>query len=675
MKRMNYKQKLILYFIICSLLISSFLLYSPETHVFSATGEPEITVMTPAAEAVLDVSTVEFTGKVSDDQTPSNELVIKVFEQSEDSEQPIDITDDGKLTITPKAEYADFTYLNEFSNGIHKLTFFVSDQQGFSSKVEQTFTVMLPEKVQGSESENAASDGTTNSVETTDATVETANNQTNLETNLRQPAAIESSTAESSTNNLITNQLDANESTGNQPAVEEIGNRPYMTKMLLIPKGTENEYEPDGKVPDGSLPAEDMTRVPLDYQILIEVRSVGKIPVTQPLITVFGEDSNGKEKLIKEDIKLNDNITAYVYTYTFDNNLSPGKTYSVYLDPNFENDSKFKIIPRFLKFTTVSANHQDVKGFSLKDGETIADIPDSQRSIDFNIHGNYSNVTNACAYCHSTHNGKNATLEGGTITAKADNLCLACHDGTLASAGIPAAEKYYSSDFKHAQGQTKETAACTSCHNPHIPGTPDNPNSLKSDSRLKPFSYKKASSATGDAEDFSLCFSCHDGSKGKDIKQYYKNDNFLSQSGHNLTKTADSGTKLIGQLPCAECHETHGSNNIQMLRSNLGNIEPAKNKSKFLKDGGDWDASAQREFCLACHNPDNKTVLYGKITTFMEIDSAGNPISGHLKENYQMCSQCHGGGSFIEAAHAPKKILQTTNSEAVTSESVNLGSP
>ncbi|WP_286229668.1 cytochrome c3 family protein [Neobacillus mesonae] len=664
MKRMNYKRKFVLYVVIWSLFISSFLLYSPETHVFSASGEPKITVTAPAAGSLFEVTTVEFTGIISDEQTPPNELIVKVFEQPENAEQPIDITEDGKLTITPQANFADFTYVKDFSQGVHKITFFVSDQQGFSNKSEQTITVGQ------SQTTAAAPDGTADSAQPTAAGDNPA------EMDGKQPGTVDSGTSEPDQENPSMDQPASNETTGNQLTVKKISNRPYMANMFLIPRGRADQYTPGKKAPRGFLPAEDMTRVPLNYQILIEVRSTGSIPENQPLITVFGEAVEGKEKRIKET-KIDEDVTAYVYTFTPEKTFTAGTSYDVYLNPNFKNDLEFNIIPRFLKFTTVSAHHQDVKDFTQGTGEHIADIPDDQRSLDFNIHGNYSNVTNACAYCHSTHNGGNPNLEGGTIRAKEDNLCLACHDGTLSSAGIPEADKYNTSKFKHAQNHLEKAAACTSCHNPHIPGTPANPNSLQSYKvkdqngiHFEPYTYKKASTAAGGADDFSLCLSCHNKSKNKNIAQYYTNENFTNQSGHNIIKTKDSGSRLKGQLPCAECHETHGSNNIKMLREDLGNIQPDENLSKFSKTSGRWNAAAERQFCLACHKTKNNTVLYGRTAKFNKtiIEHQGKDL---------VCSQCHGGESktFIEAAHAPSITNQTPNAEPSASELDNPVSP
>lgn len=44
-------------------------------------------------------------------------------------------------------------------------------------------------------------------------------------------------------------------------------------------------------------------------------------------------------------------------------------------------------------------------------------------------HGNFQNNTNACANCHSTHNGQNARL---VKFKNADqDMCMTCHDGTM----------------------------------------------------------------------------------------------------------------------------------------------------------------------------------------------------------------------------------------------------
>ncbi|WP_190284706.1 cytochrome c3 family protein [Bacillus sp. S3] len=620
MKRMNSKRKLISYVVIWSVFIGSLLSYSPKTHVLSASGVPEIKILTPDSEAVFDVSTVEFTGIISDDLTTPDKLSVRIFEQLGNVQQPIDITGEGKLSLLAQDQYADFSFSKDFSEGAHTLTFVVTDSDGTSNKVDHSFSVKNTR---------------------TEQKLDTSTDVIDEATNLEKSAAEE----------ISPNQPSIEAAAMSQPADDETGKRPYMEKMYLIPKGAEDQYTPGNAVPSSFLPAEDMTRVPLDYKILIDVRSIEPLSNTQPLITFFG-DITGTEKLVKET-KLSDEINAYVYSFTPNKRLDSGVSYYVYLNPKFSNDLGYEILPRFLKFTTVSGNYERY--------QFPADKGNDFRDNDY-IHGPFSNVTNACAFCHSTHTGTTPTLDGGNYGAEADHLCMACHDGTN---GSPKLE----SNNDNNQHVKDSNVSCTSCHNPHTPGTKENPNSMHRNpaaaSSENPFyTYKKASTATGDANDFSLCLSCHNGKvdakTGKqisNIEQYYKNETFIRQSGHKIAATIDSGSSLNGQLPCAECHETHGSNNIKMLRHELGNAQA--DNTTFSKTSGDWDASSERQFCLSCHN--SKTVLYGKTARVIFDKSTGAAIDptnpGHMMDSGRRCSECHSdNNSFVEAAHAPKKV-------------------
>ncbi|MFJ7728285.1 cytochrome c3 family protein [Neobacillus sp. NPDC097160] len=625
MKRMNYKRKLISYVVIWSVFIGSLLSYSPDNIALSASGVPEIKILTPDLGAVFNVSTVEFTGRISDDLTTPDKLPVKVFDTLGDSQQPIDITGEGKLSITLEDKYADFSYSRDFSEGAHTLTFVVTDEDGVSNKVDQAFTVTLT----GKEEVNGTSPATVNEA------------VTNPE--------------KSSVEELGTSQPSAEATVASLPVDDVTGKRPYMFKMFLIPKDAEDKYVPGNTVPSTYLPAEDMTRVPLGYQILIEVRSTQLLTKTQPLITFFG-DITGTEKLVKTT-KISDEINAYVYSFTPDKQFNPGTTYSVYLNPKFSNDLGNEIIPRFLKFTTVSGNYENYE-FPAGKGNDV-------RDKDY-IHGPFSNVTNACSFCHSTHNGKTPTLEGGKYGAKANNLCMACHDGTN---GSPKLE----SNMDNNKHYKDSSVSCTSCHNPHTPGTKENPNSFHSiespDSNGSHYkAYNKASTAKGNADDFSLCLSCHNGIRdetGKEtsnIKKYYTDETLLVQSVHNLQATEDSGSKLNGQLPCAECHETHGSDNLFNLRRELGNKPALPTENQYKTIGTTWNEKNERNFCLNCHNVGAE--IYGKKAV---ID---NTISGH-QDDSKACSECHSDQtktykSFREksmsAAHAPfRGVAPSTN--------------
>jgi hypothetical protein len=223
---------------------------------------------------------------------------------------------------------------------------------------------------------------------------------------------------------------------------------------------------------------------------------------------------------------------------------------------------------------------------------------------------------------------------------------------------------------------------CESCHES------DSGDRIVEANGYRFFQYKKSSTAIGIFEDYELCLRCHNEAFQKkyaetpDIARYYgywtektkleyedmqkadKNLNYLfeqrvisegekSFSGH-IIKARD-GSPLIGQLPCAECHDTHGSNNIKQLKTLIGHENP----KPFEALSGDWDAAKERMFCVTCHNGETGiygitgTAIYDKITG-IAIDPAR---TAHNKENSEACSKCHSNNdSFIEAAHAPKRI-------------------
>ena|GEM_PF-5017659 len=629
MKRKNYKRKQISYLVIGSVVLGSLLFSSSDNIVVSASAVPEIQIVTPEDGAAFNASLAEFTGTISDDLTTADKLTVKVFEELEASQQPIDITDEGKLTVTPKDNVADFSYSKEFSEGDHTVTFVVTDEEGVSAKVDRSITI----KSEGTD--------TTESIENTPTPVDDVDIPI---TSTDKKAVIEETPPETDVSVASTN-----EKVTSKVTIEEAGPRPYMAKMYLIPKGDADKYEPGKDVPNSFLSMEDMTRVPLNYVILVDVRCTEPLTKTQPLLTSFG-DIKGDENLIATTA-LTDDLKSYVYTFTPDQDFKPGTSYFVYLNPKFstEKDEKKVIIPRFLKFTTVS---------DYKDTEFQVDRVADETTDNDAIHGPFSVVTNACAFCHSTHNGTNEFLIKGEKGSTENDMCMACHDGT----GSPKIEE------NNSHSQHYSSVSCSSCHDPHTPGTKHNPNSMLPKSGTDPFyNYKKAGNATGVISDYSLCFKCHGNGSKTDIEQYYTDGTSKSQSGHNIQAATDTGISLNGQLPCAECHETHGATNIKMLRPELGNMKPEAPKPEsdqlddnwFNKTTSDWDAEAQRKFCLSCHN--GKTDLYGKQGKAIYDKETGNPINpandGHDRESQKTCAECHSDSkSFIDTAHAPKRI-------------------
>ncbi|MHB1167327.1 MAG: cytochrome c3 family protein, partial [Carboxydocellales bacterium] len=173
---------------------------------------------------------------------------------------------------------------------------------------------------------------------------------------------------------------------------------------------------------------------------------------------------------------------------------------------------------------------------------------------------------------------------------------------------------------------SSEEQLCETCHY----------GAIKIDSRVSyvQYQYKKWSTTTGLANDYSLCLRCHNGKGVVDIAAYYN-----APSRHSL-KAAD-GSRLNGNIACADCHYTHGSPNLKMLKERLGH-----NKTQSFQPAGRvWDAATERLFCTRCHN--NSTELYG-ITTNFNFE-----IPGHEVTSTEFCNKCH-GGSPIVAAHGPR---------------------
>ncbi|WNF36641.1 cytochrome c3 family protein [Bacillaceae bacterium IKA-2] len=384
------------------------------------------------------------------------------------------------------------------------------------------------------------------------------------------------------------------------------------------------------------------------------------------------------------------NYNEKTKTFTFvpdQSKLSSYQKYYVLINPLLADKAGNYIHPRSWSFTTTKKN----SSFSIMSTNgTSTNSP----------HGNYLMNTNTCKTCHNTHGGTGPKLEGPDDELKEKleqhdhvvSYCMACHDGTVASK-MPENTDQHAVSNHNKQLTTKDgqvvNQSCGSCHNVHLDSHEKNPNLKKdhitfnhtgvsgagslglisSSQRLceschasnlqeiylsqgvkyQVFPYRDRNTSIEDLEegkttfgefdDYLLCLRCHnsnfkaDYQNIVDIDTHYKAD----YSGHYITNDrVQDGSLLDGNLPCADCHETHGSaNNVGLLKDSLGHRNPTE-----FKQSGEWTIADERRFCESCHN--NDTELYG-IT--VEYDGHENPN--------QSCSTCHGGGNFIKAVHAP----------------------
>lgn len=354
--------------------------------------------------------------------------------------------------------------------------------------------------------------------------------------------------------------------------------------------------------------------------------------------------------------QLNTNMCAACHSTHVNN------PYNKYDDPNSKIDPNTDGGSYLVAFNDkLNSNPQENYCMACHDGTTNAPVIDG---MDNNYH----------------HDNPIDYTSSGTNNLKEANSCTTCHNPHLEwSAQNPNLLKdhYIYTHNSQDQGQmglsnlTVDSldTSCETCHEQDciIDNSTNTAKSIYqySSSEYQVLSYKKSLTAEGAITakatdpnqntvlDYALCLRCHSANPNlskSNIEQYYTD----TTSGHDFASYLDKGSKLNGPLPCAECHSSHGSSNIKLLRSQLGNV---LTNEKFTSNGTTWDAVNERSFCLKCHN--NQTEIYGKVGLFITNDNSGNPITGHQSGDTQACSSCHGSGStdsdkFLSAAHDPK---------------------
>ena len=597
MKRTNYIQKILSYCLIWFVFWGSFLLPIPKENIFSAEGGPLIEITTPEANASINSKTVVINGKISSDTTPSDQLTLKVFEIVNEVDPSLDITKEG--TLTQSKDFSEWTFSKDFTEGTHTISFVVEDANKNTSTKTLTFTVKEPILPLGKEA------GVTE--------------QTTL-----------------TTNELTTTLADV-----------QTAPRPYVTSIELMaydkapevnqpPQDDENlavETDDEPSV-QNYLPAEDLTQVRLNSQIRLTIKESGELNYTDLLFVISSAEGeyNGHNNVPLKIISKERDAEYYYITLAPVEAWSARTTYYVSVNPAITNGEGLGIITKSLKFTTRPLKH----------------------SVD--LHGGFGNNTNSCASCHSTHNGTNDKLVSGPMgNDPTGALCMSCHDGSNG----PITDSYNASDehYKSHEVSKEEGYSCASCHNPHTNWTVDDPSTTNfneaNPNKIKDHTNNSYKKSLGMTTDFTLCIRCHDGNKASNIKQYYEDQDLLASSGHNITTT--EGSSLNGQMPCSDCHETHGSSNDYSLKENLGHLIKNPN-GKFTQEsndvGNNLSVNDERNFCLKCHNSSvDKTIdMYGKQALY-------NGMSVSHQDETKACSFCHGSGDnkLQSAAHAPIK--------------------
>ncbi|WHX99972.1 Ig-like domain-containing protein [Neobacillus sp. DY30] len=459
-------------------------------------------------------------------------------------------------------------------------------------------------------------------------------------------------------------------------------------------------------------PKQDMTQVPINTTIKVTV--LDSTALNEQLISNSIKLSQNGINVPGVTVY---NSETKELTFTPSADLLTSKKYQVFVSPLGLMDSAGNIaFPKFWSFTTVSAppdevreEHANPHGSYGNDVNTCANCHSTHVSSSLGLIGrknpdgttqqNFS-VDDYCMACHD-----------GTVAPKSENMeSTHTHNAAVNIEGKPSGSSCASCHNPHLEW-SEQNPNLTQDHiiYTHLPPDPAKPDMVKptgiisskeqmcescheSDSaerianpavEYRIFQYKKWNTAVGISEDYELCLRCHNlNFKQKydltpDIKIYYNNltetikkqyelvngtgsfpnreitEQEKNFSGHIIK--AQDGSFLAGHIPCAECHDTHGSNNVYNLKVQIGHENP----KTFVAPTGEWDAAKERAFCIACHN--GETAIYGVIGRAIYDETTGiaiNPArSAHNKDNIQACSECHSNNnSFSEAAHAPKRV-------------------
>jgi hypothetical protein len=502
-------------------------------------------------------------------------------------------------------------------------------------------------------------------------------------------------------------------------AVDQAGNEGPIVK-------TEFTYDNSRPIVKPSvLPKQDMTRVALDTVIVIELLEQSPIDmdsITKSItLTLNGADTEG-------DVTFNSEKNQLIFTPL--KPLLPSSTYLVTVNPTLLDLAGNQSLPRFWSFTTISDSKlatENPHGSYQSNVNTCRNCHETHMAagaglMDQTVLTEPKEINDKVVdnYCMACHDGTVAPIASGALSSHTHDYgvnkdfsinkgsCSGCHNPHLEwSEDNPniVADHF---TYQHVKPNDEVIEAipehrrpnydapissreqlCESCHERDSISKTMNEEVVYS-----VYSYKKWHTAEGIVEDYELCLRCHNANyQEKNIeisniadfynnltaesKKQFEEMNKKAYSSREITSEekqfsghiikAKDGSTLAGHIPCAECHDTHGSSNIMQLKEKIGH----ENKGEFKVLTGEWDDAKERNFCLSCHN--GETGLYGiKIAKLSSLPKIGEKLqTGHNADSTESCSSCHTDSydsknpaqAYMEAAHAPKKrpMNMTTN--------------
>ncbi len=258
-------------------------------------------------------------------------------------------------------------------------------------------------------------------------------------------------------------------------------------------------------------------------------------------------------------------------------------------------------------------------------------------------HGGFTPGTKKCEICHTLHEAKADKLLPYSQT---QIVCYSCHNGSQAT------------DVRDDFGETTESASvvksrhpvpegqveCGDCHTPHKGPADGNPRSLSAGSM----------ETTSGIE---FCGACHGpGSTlpGGDLVSDF------GGSGHDEALQPPSGS----DIPCASCHEPHGSSNLALIRTEIvdstGTTRSVEVTSSF------------NPLCLQCHGAPTGTfpgtATYGTTShSTVTTSTKAAVVYPNTKAQPGDCANCHdphGAGGRPQYLRADGKELCTSCHDA-----------
>lgn len=274
-------------------------------------------------------------------------------------------------------------------------------------------------------------------------------------------------------------------------------------------------------------------------------------------------------------------------------------------------------------------------------------------------HTEYTDVaSNACMNCHRSHHAPGP--ETLLTASRADDVCLACHDGSVASRDVaadfrkPYRHPVMETSVNHRPGErltgSADHVTCVSCHNPHkATATSAEAPHVTGYMRAVP-GVTEAGIYTVEADfEYEVCFKCHgDSNKGsfggtnRQVTSANLRRQFspTSPSFHPVTTTGSSSNvpSLITPLNessmiyCTDCHGNDSNGNM------AGGTRSAPHGSRFphllsreYRTGGYvTESPSAYALCYSCH--DRSSILSDESFPHHRL---------HIVERQTSCSVCH----------------------------------